>query len=195
MASRSPTIPVLFPLLACCTVMPAQDQPKLTARSSVLQVVEPDQGERDLRTTPVVRAVQKAAEGGLSFGAPTAGEVTFAEAVKKAKTAGHARVIACNGDYDEKLALAAAADGIKIYGGFKCSAWSYETGQRAILKPKTRGIVLTVDTLAGGATFEDVGFVAMPGSDPGESSIAAFVKESGAITMKPRSSAHRWRSM
>ena len=109
---------------------------------------------------------------------------TFAEAVKKAKAAGHARVIACNGDYDEKLALAAAADGIKIYGGFKCSDWSYETGVRATLKPKTRGIVLTVDTLAGGATFEDVGFVAMPGSDPGESSIAAFVKESGAITMK-----------
>ncbi|MCK6535406.1 MAG: hypothetical protein L6Q84_20730 [Polyangiaceae bacterium] len=109
---------------------------------------------------------------------------TFAEAVKKAKTAGHARVIACNGDYDEKLALAAAADGIKIYGGFKCSDWSYETGVRATLKPKTRGIVLTVDTLAGGATFEDVGFVAMPGSDPGESSIAVFVKESGAITMK-----------
>ena len=109
---------------------------------------------------------------------------TFAEAVKKAKTAGHARVIACNGDYDEKLALAAAADGIKIYGGFKCSDWSYETGVRATLKPKTRGIVLTVDTLAAGATFEDVGFVAMPGSDPGESSIAAFVKESGAITMK-----------
>lgn len=109
---------------------------------------------------------------------------TFAEAVKKAKTAGHGRVIACNGDYDEKLALAAAADGIKIYGGFKCSDWSYETGVRATLKPKTRGIVLTVDTLATGATFEDVGFVAMPGSDPGESSIAAFVKESGTIAMK-----------
>ncbi len=31
----------------------------------------------------VVRAVQHAAEGGLSFGAPTAAEVTFAEAVKK----------------------------------------------------------------------------------------------------------------
>src|SRR5512144_1244000 len=30
----------------------------------------------------VVRAVQKAAEGGLSFGAPTAGEVRFAEAVR-----------------------------------------------------------------------------------------------------------------
>jgi len=30
----------------------------------------------------VVRAVQQAAEGGLSFGAPTAGEVTFAEAVR-----------------------------------------------------------------------------------------------------------------
>ncbi len=30
----------------------------------------------------VVRAVQKAAEGGLSFGAPTAGEVRFAEAIR-----------------------------------------------------------------------------------------------------------------
>lgn len=109
---------------------------------------------------------------------------TFAEAVKKAKTAGHSRVIACNGDYDEKLALAAAADGIKIYGGFKCSDWSYESGVRATLKPKTRGIVLTLDTLATGATFEDVGFVAMAGTDPGESSIAAFVKESGTIAMK-----------
>ncbi|MBK9002248.1 MAG: hypothetical protein IPM35_41540 [Myxococcales bacterium] len=109
---------------------------------------------------------------------------SFADAVAKAKTAGHGRVIGCNGDYDEKLSLTSAADGIKIYGGFKCADWSYDATAKANLKPTTRGIVLTVDTLAAGATFEDVGFIAMPGADPGESSIAAFAKESGTISMK-----------
>lgn len=109
---------------------------------------------------------------------------SFADAVTKAKTAGHSRVIACNGDYDEKLTLTAATDGIKVYGGFKCADWSYDAAAKATLKPSTTGIVLTVDTLPAGATFEDVGFIAMPGSAPGESSIAAFVKESGAISMK-----------
>jgi len=109
---------------------------------------------------------------------------SFADAVTKAKTAGHGRVIGCNGDYDEKLTLTSAADGIKIYGGFKCADWSYDATAKANLKPTTTGIVLTVDTLAAGATFEDVGFIAMPGSAPGESSIAAFAKESGAISMK-----------
>ncbi|MBK7581324.1 MAG: hypothetical protein IPI67_14055 [Myxococcales bacterium] len=108
---------------------------------------------------------------------------SFADAVAKAKTAGHGRVIACNGD-DDELSLTTAADGIKVYGGFKCADWSLESSARANLKPSTRGIVLTLDTLAAGATFEDVGFFAMAGSDPGESSVAAFVKESGAISMK-----------
>ena len=109
---------------------------------------------------------------------------SFTDAVTKAKSAGHGRVIACNGNYDEKLTLAAAAGGIKIYGGFKCSDWSPDSTERANLKPTTKGIVLTLDTLVAGATFEDVGLIAMAGSAPGESSIAAFVKESGAVSMK-----------
>lgn len=123
---------------------------------------------------------------GASTGAGTKANPlkSFADAVAKAKTAGHGRVIACNGDYDEKLTLTNTADGIKVYGGFKCSDWSYDASAKANLKPTTRGIVLTVDTLAAGATFEDVAFIAMPGTDPGESSIAAFLKESGAISMK-----------
>ncbi|GMV19777.1 MAG: hypothetical protein AMXMBFR56_80010 [Polyangiaceae bacterium] len=123
---------------------------------------------------------------GASTGAGTKASPlkSFADAVAKAKTAGHGRVIACNGDYDEKLTLTNTADGIKVYGGFKCSDWSYDASAKANLKPTTRGIVLTVDTLAAGATFEDVAFIAMPGTDPGESSIAGFVKESGAISMK-----------
>lgn len=123
---------------------------------------------------------------GASTGAGTKASPlkSFADAVAKAKTAGHGRVIACNGDYDEKLTLTNTADGIKVYGGFKCSDWSYDASAKANLKPTTTGIVLTLDTLAGGATFEDVGFIAMPGTAAGESSIAGFVKESGAVSMK-----------
>lgn len=58
---------ILVPLLLLASTSRAQDTPKLTARGSSLQVVEPDQNDRDLRTTPVVRAVQKAADSVVSI--------------------------------------------------------------------------------------------------------------------------------
>lgn len=45
----------------------AQDPSRVTERGSVLQVVEPDADERDLRMTPVVRAVQRAADSVVSI--------------------------------------------------------------------------------------------------------------------------------
>lgn len=45
----------------------AQDRGRLTERTSPLQVVEPDESERNLRMTPVVRAVQKAADSVVSI--------------------------------------------------------------------------------------------------------------------------------
>lgn len=58
----------LLALTAVC--LPAQggrgDKP-LVDRSSPLQVVEPDEGDRALRTTPVVRAVQRAADSVVSI--------------------------------------------------------------------------------------------------------------------------------
>ncbi|MFT4840450.1 MAG: serine protease Do [Planctomycetota bacterium] len=80
---RFPTL-LLSPVL-CLTVLallPAQDTPDLGAadqgaaagqgkslvdRSSPLQVVEPDEGDRALRMTPVVRAVQRAADSVVSI--------------------------------------------------------------------------------------------------------------------------------
>jgi serine protease Do len=63
----------VLPLCLClCTTACAQD-PKGTApgglveRNSPLQVVEPDANERDLRITPVVRAVQRAADSVVSI--------------------------------------------------------------------------------------------------------------------------------
>ena len=61
-------IPILLGLsasvLGCAT---AQQPGSLVQRGSPLQVVEPEAGERDLRMTPVVRAVQRSADSVVSI--------------------------------------------------------------------------------------------------------------------------------
>lgn len=61
-------LPGLF-LLLPSLVQPAcpQGGQGLVGRSSPLQVVEPDENDKDLRTTPVVRAVQRAADSVVSI--------------------------------------------------------------------------------------------------------------------------------
>lgn len=70
---RTPTL-LLSPLLALTVLamLPAQTpglqgEKPLVDRSSPLQVVEPDEGDRALRMTPVVRAVQRAADSVVSI--------------------------------------------------------------------------------------------------------------------------------
>ncbi|MCB9887384.1 MAG: trypsin-like peptidase domain-containing protein [Planctomycetes bacterium] len=60
-------LPVLFGAACTQARLPAQEHGKLTERTSPLQVVEPDESERNLRMTPVVRAVQKAADSVVSI--------------------------------------------------------------------------------------------------------------------------------
>lgn len=65
----------VFPLLLLPLFARAQDPApgghkpdgKLVARSPLLQAVEPDANDRELRTTPVVRAVQRAADSVVSI--------------------------------------------------------------------------------------------------------------------------------
>jgi serine protease Do len=61
-------IPLLLPfaVLSVAVAVTAQDQP-LTDRGSPLQVVEPNADDRALRMTPVVRAVQRAADSVVSI--------------------------------------------------------------------------------------------------------------------------------
>ena len=60
-------IPLLSPaLLTLAAVAPTQER-SLTERGSPLQVVERDDDDRALRTTPVVRAVQRAADSVVSI--------------------------------------------------------------------------------------------------------------------------------
>ena len=55
-----------FVLVAAALPLTAQN-PRVSERGTVLQVVEPDADDRDLRTTPVVRAVQRAADSVVSI--------------------------------------------------------------------------------------------------------------------------------
>lgn len=54
-------------VLASAAFAPSQDEPRVTERGSTLQVVEPDAEEIELRMTPVVRAVQRAADSVVSI--------------------------------------------------------------------------------------------------------------------------------
>src|SRR6478736_3942086 len=94
-------------------------------------------------------------------------------------------VIACNATFDEQVKIAGSA---RIYGGFACpgsaSPWTYEAGKRAKVAPTARGFALSVAAGAAVVDIEDVEFDAKDGVDAGESSIAAFVKESTSVALR-----------
>ena len=93
-------------------------------------------------------------------------------------------VIACNGTYDEQLAISA---GTKLYGGFSCpgsaTPWSYEAGTKAKVAPSTKGIALSITAGAAAVAIEDFEFDAKDGVGPSESSIAAFVNASTEVAL------------
>jgi hypothetical protein len=89
-------------------------------------------------------------------------------------------VYVCAGTYDETIAIAAARDKVKVYGGFACSDWSY-TGVVPVLAPSTQGPALTLTGLTS-ALFVDLEIDAQSapstppdaGSAAGASSIAVL---------------------
>ncbi len=99
---------------------------------------------------------------------------TISEGLTAAKSSGKI-VLVCNTTYDERLTI---DGGAKLYGGFDCGAWAYAATGRPEVKPTTRGIVLDIDAASAPVVIEDINFEAMDASDPGESSITAFVKNS-----------------
>ncbi|HET7544054.1 MAG TPA: hypothetical protein VFK05_29485 [Polyangiaceae bacterium] len=93
-------------------------------------------------------------------------------------------VIACDGTYEEQVKIAAGA---KLYGGFACpgtaNPWVYEAGKKAKVAPAAKGVALSITAAATAVAIEDFEFDAKDGLDPGESSIAAFVSGSTAVTL------------
>jgi hypothetical protein len=93
-------------------------------------------------------------------------------------TFGAKRVLACGGTYNEKVTIDANADALSLYGGLDCThGWKWAPATPTVLAPTTPGIVLTIRGLSAGVIIEDFGFHALPGVNPGDSSIAVFTSK------------------
>jgi len=105
---------------------------------------------------------------------------TLAQAMDVARASGKHRVYACAGAFAELLVVGASRDGMAVYGGLDCARWSYGSQSRVTVAPTRPGYALDIEGLVQGVTFEDIDFVAQDasGTNPGESSIAAFVSGS-----------------
>jgi hypothetical protein len=112
----------------------------------------------------------------------------YATIDKGLTSASQKRVYVCAATYPASVLVNAAVDGTQIYGGLACPAgvdastdgstghapWSY-SGAPATVAPTAPGFALDVESLVKGAQFEDLAFVAQPGTAAASSSIAVMV--------------------
>ncbi|MCC6668613.1 MAG: hypothetical protein IT375_33015, partial [Polyangiaceae bacterium] len=102
---------------------------------------------------------------------------TIGEAVK---AAGTKLIVVCDTTYDEQLTL---TSGVKLFGGFACSDWSYETGKRASVKPK-KGVALDITGVSATVVIEDLELASADASAAGESSVAATIATSSDVKLR-----------
>ncbi len=107
---------------------------------------------------------------------------SWEKALSLGKAAGKV-VIACNDDFTSPVSLTSAHSGTKLYGGFKCSDWSYDSAKKTKLAPALEGIALSLDGVVG-FHIEDVIIEAKDATTPGASSIAMFGSGSSGVTLK-----------
>jgi hypothetical protein len=93
-------------------------------------------------------------------------------------------VIACEGTFEAKVTVDASKDGAILLGGFGCSDWKYEpAAKKTIVKPSAPGLALDVKSVTS-LRIEDVAFEARDATAEGDSSIAAFVRESTGVVLR-----------
>ena len=113
----------------------------------------------------------------VSVGGNDGGAGTMSEPVGSVKRAlelasgnGPGRVIICNATYPEAVKIDSAADGVSLYGGFKCpggaDAWTLEDGKRPSFEPTAAGYALELTSLTMGVVIEDIEFKAQAGERP-----------------------------
>jgi hypothetical protein len=91
-------------------------------------------------------------------------------------------VIACSGEYDERVVIGNAA---RVYGSFDCeNDWAYTPEEPTTIAPSAREYALEVNGADGQVVIQDITFLAQDGQDPGESSIAAFVRASESVLFR-----------
>lgn len=109
---------------------------------------------------------------------------TLAEGLRRAQVAVK-RVYVCDDGtgYTGPVSIGPSADGVKLFGGFECSGWTYSTTRRAKLAAPSSP-VLTIAKLAAGIAIEDFEIVAPDASNPGESSIGVVASESAGVVLR-----------
>jgi hypothetical protein len=103
---------------------------------------------------------------------------TIGAALKKTSAA-LARVYVCEGTYAEDVVLDQARDGVSIWGGFKCGAWSYSGGKPVVGKGK---LAMKLEGLSKPIVVGDLEARAQDGDQAERSSIAALVSGSANVT-------------
>jgi hypothetical protein len=111
-----------------------------------------------------------------TLGAPVA---TLAHAVDLAVSQGK-DVYVCNGEYDE--ALAVIEKPVRLYGGYACERSWRRVPDRALVAP-ANGPALTVQDAAGPVVLERLAFRSTSASSAGQSSIAAVLLDSSAVSL------------
>jgi hypothetical protein len=92
-------------------------------------------------------------------------------------------VCADAGAYGESLDLGTGQDGLAVYGGFRCSDWSYDLARRA--RVNATGVIgLRIQGLATGVTLENLEISAKNASVSGQSSLGAFITTSKNVTLR-----------
>jgi hypothetical protein len=104
----------------------------------------------------------------------------FATLSKAAEAAGDLPVLVCNATYDEHVVI---ANGVRIFGGFKCTDWSPETA-KPLFKPSTAGQALKVDTVADVVLIDGVAFEVGDATAAGASALTAIVNASPEVTLR-----------
>ncbi|MCB9610767.1 MAG: hypothetical protein H6716_29555, partial [Polyangiaceae bacterium] len=117
-------------------------------------------------------------------GSQAAPFASIAKGITEANTAGkHLFVCADGGSYDEQVSLDSTSAGLQAWGSFKCSDWSYDNSLKATVAPSAEGYALTAASITTDTRLEGFEFDAQSATTAGGNSIAAFVKDSTALTL------------
>lgn len=109
---------------------------------------------------------------------------TIAEGIELARAQEAARIVVCNGVYEEQVSLTVDDSGRSLSGGYNCDSWLYNPDGETLVRPTERGYALQLVDTTQRVTIANFTFDAMAAVDPGESSIAAFVAGASDVRLK-----------
>jgi hypothetical protein len=106
---------------------------------------------------------------------------SIGDAFDAAALAGATDIYVCAGNYNESVTITDTEGGIDLHGGFNCNGFTYD-GSVPVVSRSNGGYALYIDALQSPILIEDLAFTAVNASNPGESSIAAFISASTSVT-------------